>query len=106
MTEKPFSCMKDRVKDGIIALSGIGAGLLVFFVVLVVTSADTGVAATLGIVAAAFGGWKVKNELDMALDLRCPKCRYANGNEANFCRNCGTPLRDVTAIPKQQELAH
>ena len=94
--------MKDRVKDGIIVLSGIGAGLLVFFVVLVVTSADSGVAAALGIVATAFGGWKVKNELDMALDLKCPKCRYANGNEANFCRNCGTHLRDMKPVPKIQ----
>ena len=44
-------------------------------------------------------------ELDAALDLKCSKCRFANANEANFCRNCGTPLRNITAIPKTEEVA-
>jgi hypothetical protein len=97
--------MKDRIKDGIILLSAFGAGVSGS---IVTTAIGMSPDATFAVGGALFlfAGWKVKNELDAALDLKCSKCRFANANEANFCRNCGAPLRDITKIPKQEELAH
>jgi len=84
--------LKDRVKDAILFLSAFGAGML-GYIVANMLGMDSSAAVIIALVAAGFAGMKVKNELDSALDRKCPKCRFANGNEANFCRNCGTPLR-------------
>ncbi|MCL4518900.1 MAG: zinc ribbon domain-containing protein [Thaumarchaeota archaeon] len=97
--------MKDRAKDAIILLAAFGGGMAGLFATFFLgMSTDTG-----AVVAGAlflFTGWKVKNEMDSVLDQKCPKCRFANANEANFCRNCGAVLRDITTIPKQEELVH
>ena len=63
--------MKERVKDAIILLSAFGAGIAGGIVSAVIgMSPDANFA--VGGAIFLFAGWKVKNELDAALDLKCP----------------------------------
>ena len=96
--------MKDRVKDAIILLSAFGAGVSGSIVTTVIGMSPDATFIVGGALF-LFAGWKVKTELDIALDLKCSKCTFANANEANFCRNCGTTLRNITAVQKTEELA-
>lgn len=88
--------MRERIKDAIIFLSAFGAGFLVYL-----GSYALGMPNQAGLVAGAavalFAGWKIKSELDSALDLVCVNCRLPNTNDANFCRACGTSLRGTKA---------
>lgn len=34
--------------------------------------------------------------------MRCPKCNTENENEAKFCVNCGSPLKNLPIKPKKQ----
>ncbi len=91
--------MKDRVKDAIILLSSFGAGVGGGLIATIIGMSPDG-QFVVGGALFLFTGWMIKKELDGALDLKCPKCRFANANEANFCRNCGSALRSQTiSIP-------
>ena len=90
--------MKDRVKDGIILLGAFGAGAAASIAAMIIGMSSDAIF-VVGSAVFLFAGWKVKNELDAALDRKCAKCGFANASESNFCRQCGTTLRGQLSVP-------